>query len=370
METNEAWRLTGSLLHEQGRGDPFAAAIRATRMAMIITDPRQSDNPIVFANDAFLKLSGYARDEVMGRNCRFLQGPQTDRRAIAAVRDAIEANTDVSIDILNYRRDGTQFWNALYLSPVRSQAGETQFFFASQLDVTPRIELQDRLANENARIEAEVKRRTRDLEEALAAKNTLLHEVDHRVKNNLQMIASLISLQSRRISDRQIKQTLKSMLERVEALGTVHRRLYQSDDVSRFDVAEFIRDVANDLVATSGREDIALKLDLGKVQVPAAKAAPLALMVNELVTNAIKHAFPDRPGQIAISLKADDDRFFIRIADDGVGIPPASGTRSSLGRTLIENFGHQMQADVVWSSPGSGTEIGITLPIDYVREAD
>jgi PAS domain-containing protein len=74
MENADAWHMTGDLHAEQGKGDPFAAAIRATRMPMIVTDPRQPDNPIVFANDAFLHLTGYRRDEVMGRNCRFLQG--------------------------------------------------------------------------------------------------------------------------------------------------------------------------------------------------------------------------------------------------------------------------------------------------------
>ncbi|WP_375461779.1 histidine kinase dimerization/phosphoacceptor domain -containing protein [uncultured Enterovirga sp.] len=367
MESSDSWKLTGNLPHELGRGDPFAAALRATRMAMIITDPRQDDNPIVFANDAFLRLTGYGREEVMGRNCRFLQGPETDRAAIGHVRDAIQSDQDISIDLLNYRKDGSFFWNALYLSPVRSSGGETQFFFASQLDVTDRIELRDRLASENARIEAEVKRRTRDLEEALAAKNVLLHEVDHRVKNNLQMIASLIALQARRIPDEQIRRTLKSMLGRVEALGTVHRRLYQSDDVSRFDVAEFTRDVANDLVAASGREDICLDLRLVPVEVPAAKAAPLALMVNELVTNAIKHAFPDRGGRIRIEVEPRGDRFFIKMEDDGIGTPPEVSRRTSLGRTLIENFALQLQADVVSSSADPGTRIEIAIPIDRVQ---
>ena len=84
MERPDAWQMTDRLTHELGKGDPFAAAVRATRMPMIITDPRQDDNPIVFANDAFLTLTGYARDEIMGRNCRFLQGADTDKAAVRA----------------------------------------------------------------------------------------------------------------------------------------------------------------------------------------------------------------------------------------------------------------------------------------------
>ena len=81
-EPVDAWRMTEMLHAEHGKGDPFAAAIRATRMAMLITDPRQPDNPIVFANEAFLRLTGYERDEVIGQNCRFLQGPDTDSAAV------------------------------------------------------------------------------------------------------------------------------------------------------------------------------------------------------------------------------------------------------------------------------------------------
>src|SRR5918993_4068994 len=95
MERADAWHMTDRLQAEHGKGDPFAAAIRGTRMPMLITDPRQDDNPIVFVNDAFLLLTGYERDEVLGRNCRFLQGPNTDPAAVTRLRDAIGAETDI-----------------------------------------------------------------------------------------------------------------------------------------------------------------------------------------------------------------------------------------------------------------------------------
>ncbi|MDP3896911.1 MAG: PAS domain-containing protein, partial [Mesorhizobium sp.] len=98
--------MTDMLHAEHGKGDPFAAAIRATRMSMIVTDPRKADNPIVFANDAFLRLTGYRRDEVMGRNCRFLQGHDTDQHAVDQIRAAIEARSDINVDILNYTKAG------------------------------------------------------------------------------------------------------------------------------------------------------------------------------------------------------------------------------------------------------------------------
>ncbi|KZC02551.1 Blue-light-activated protein [Methylobacterium radiotolerans] len=121
---------------ESHRGDPFAAAVRATRMPMIITDPAQHDNPIVFVNDAFLKLTGYTRMEVVGRNCRFLQGPDTEAAAVDRLRAAIRGEEDIRVDLLNYRKDGSTFQNALYVGPVRDEAGRVVYFFASQLDVS------------------------------------------------------------------------------------------------------------------------------------------------------------------------------------------------------------------------------------------
>jgi PAS domain S-box-containing protein len=168
-------------------------------MPMVITDPNQPDNPIVFCNVAFQRLTGYDREEIIRRNCRFLQGRETDRADVARIRAAIEAGHDASVDLLNYRKDGSTFWNALYLSPVRDSDGTTSYFFASQLDVTERIEAQRTVQEQKAEVERQVEQRTADLEAALEAKTALLHEVDHRVKNNLTMIGSLLRLQARSI---------------------------------------------------------------------------------------------------------------------------------------------------------------------------
>ena len=105
---------------------------------MILTDPRQNDNPIVFANKAFLDLTGYEESEIVGRNCRFLQGADTDRGAVSDLREAVKHREAISLEILNYKRDGTAFWNAVFIAPVFDDHGELIYFFASQLDVTRR----------------------------------------------------------------------------------------------------------------------------------------------------------------------------------------------------------------------------------------
>lgn len=114
-------------------GDPFIAAVWATRVPMVITDPRQDDNPIVFANAAFYHLTGYSADEVMGRNCRFLQGPATSQERVAFVRDAISRHEPIEVKLLNYRKDGSSFWNHLHLQPVFENDGTLVYLFASLL---------------------------------------------------------------------------------------------------------------------------------------------------------------------------------------------------------------------------------------------
>ena len=364
MKQRDDWHLTDALDYEHGRGDPFAAAVRATRMPMVITDPAQPDNPIVFCNVAFQQLTGYAREEIIGRNCRFLQGPDTDHAAVAQVRAAIEAGHDADVDLLNYRKDGSTFWNALYLSPVRDKDGVIRFFFASQLDVTDRVEAQNIINDQKTLVEREVERRTADLRAALEAKTLLLHEVDHRVKNNLTMIGSLLRLQVRTIDDPAVAAKLDSMLERVDALAVVHRQLYQSSDIARFDIGSFAESLVSDVVGSSGRTDIAMNVDAQPLLVDAAHASALGLILNEILTNAVKHGFTDgRSGRLSLRVESGADQGIIRICDDGPGMPSIRRSRS-IGTSLITRLARQAHAEATWSDNGPGTCVTITFPRD------
>lgn len=365
MRQRDDWHLTEALNYEHGRADPFAAAVRATRMPMVITDPEQPDNPIVFCNEAFQKLTGYEHGEIIGRNCRFLQGPGTDAEEVAKVRRAIKAETDVAVDLLNYRKDGSTFWNALYLSPVRDDAGKVVFFFASQLDVTERIQARDVIAEQKLLVEEEVEARTADLEAALEAKTLLLHEVDHRVKNNLTMIGSLLRLQARSIADPAIAARLEAMLERVDALATVHRRLYQSEDITRFDVGAFAENLVTDVVGASGRVDIVVDSDVMSIEAPSSKAAALGLILNEVVTNAIKHGFADgRRGTLVVRAVVDEGHAVMQVNDDGPGLA-TDGTRpDGLGKVLIARLAKQVGATASWSDAAPGTCFSLTFPVN------
>jgi two-component sensor histidine kinase len=197
------------------------------------------------------------------------------------------------------------------------------------------------------------------LAEALARKDALLHEIDHRVKNNLQLVASLILLQSRRTTDEAARAALKSVLDRMSAVATVHRRLFQ-DDPSRFDVADFVRDLAGDLAAAAGRGDLEIALDLDRVSVPASAAAPLALVVNELLGNALKHAFPPpRGGRIAVSLRDAEGRCRLSIADDGVGL---GGRPPGFGLTVVKLLCQQLHAEFELADAAPGVRAMLAVP--------
>ncbi len=157
---NDRGRITAALTGS-GRTDPFVAAVRATRMPIIVSDPRAPDNPVVFANDAFCQMTGYGRDEIVGRNCRFLQGPETDPETVNRIRAAVADARPLEIDIRNYRKNGEGFWNRLLLEPVRDSHGALAYFCASQVDVTLERERLADLENSNAALMAELAGRLR-----------------------------------------------------------------------------------------------------------------------------------------------------------------------------------------------------------------
>ena len=118
----------------------FQVAVHETRMPMVLADPNLPDCPLVYVNPAFLDMTGYAAEEVLGRNCRFLQGPETDRDTVARIRQAIAAREVFQDEIYNYRKDGSGFWNALHVSPVFDRQGKLLYHFGSQIDVSTQKE--------------------------------------------------------------------------------------------------------------------------------------------------------------------------------------------------------------------------------------
>nr|2V0U_A Chain A, NPH1-1 [Avena sativa]2V0W_A Chain A, NPH1-1 [Avena sativa]7PGX_AAA Chain AAA, NPH1-1 [Avena sativa]7PGY_AAA Chain AAA, NPH1-1 [Avena sativa] len=120
-------------------GEFLATTLERIEKNFVITDPRLPDNPIIFASDSFLQLTEYSREEILGRNCRFLQGPETDRATVRKIRDAIDNQTEVTVQLINYTKSGKKFWNLFHLQPMRDQKGDVQYFIGVQLDGTEHV---------------------------------------------------------------------------------------------------------------------------------------------------------------------------------------------------------------------------------------
>nr|AML79426.1 putative LOV domain-containing protein [Sciadopitys verticillata] len=129
------------------QGIDLATTLERIEKNFVITDPRLPDNPIIFASDSFLELTEYTREEILGRNCRFLQGPETDQDTVSEIRDAIRDQKEITVQLINYTKSGKKFWNLFHLQPMRDQKGELQYFIGVQLDGSEHMEpLQNRLS--------------------------------------------------------------------------------------------------------------------------------------------------------------------------------------------------------------------------------
>ncbi|MCW1432240.1 sensor histidine kinase [Novosphingobium sp. JCM 18896] len=193
----------------------------------------------------------------------------------------------------------------------------------------------------------------------------LLHEVDHRVKNNLTMIGSLLRLQARTIKEPDTAAKLQAMLERVDALATVHRRLYQSNDITHFDLGAFAENLLSDVLGASGRDDLALETDIEAVEIPSSAAAPMGLVLNELLTNAIKHAYSNgRQGKLTVKVKRKSDDVIVRVQDDGPGLPDGQAPSGGLGTAVVERLAKQLHATVTWADARPGTLATVVARID------
>jgi len=360
MDQKDDWQLTEVLQNEHGRGDPFAAAVRSTRMPMVITDPTQDDNPIVFVNEAFQELTGYSRQECIGRNCRFLQGERTDPKTVLRIRKAIENGEDVDADILNYRKDGTSFWNALYLSPVRGGNGNIQFFFASQLDVSHRVDAQQRVIDQKELVEHEVQVRTSDLEASVEAQALLLHEVDHRVRNNLSVIGSLLRMQIRESDDPNVRRALRSTMERIDAMAAVHRRLYQEGDIRYFEVSSYALNIVQDAIGASRYKNVFLQSNVQTAHLPSRLATSFGLLINEVLLHLFDPYTPIK--SVNLQCSADEQKIVIVLGNE-VSEKTPQDVISPFSRKLVTRLSAQLDAEVDWNHSMTGLSTTLTIPV-------
>ncbi|XP_030552629.1 phototropin-2 [Rhodamnia argentea] len=146
LESRDSWDRTDRE-RDIRQGIDLATTLERIEKNFVITDPRLPDNPIIFASDSFLELTEYTREEILGRNCRFLQGPETDQSIVSKIRDAIREQREITVQLINYTKSGKKFWNVFHLQPMRDQKGELQYFIGVQLDGSDHVEpLRNRLS--------------------------------------------------------------------------------------------------------------------------------------------------------------------------------------------------------------------------------
>ncbi len=293
----------------------FERAMAQSRMAICLTDPRQDDNPIVFANRAFRRLTGYAENEILGRNCRFLQGPETDRETVAELREAVEREEVTVVELLNYRKDGTTFWNALHIGPIYDDNGEMIYCFGSQWDVS---ELRASRA------------------EKMQAK-AVARELSHRTKNMFSVIAGIVTITGR---SRGAQDTAAEMVQRIQALGRAYETTLDEAATGNIDVGEAIRAILSPYAA---RHELVYEGDATMADFSA--ISMLGLVLHELADNAERFgAWSNGSGHVALSwTKTGDESLRLDWAERGgprlSGEAPEDGAGTHIIDRLLRTGG-------------------------------
>jgi len=322
----------------------FRLVVEAAPSALLMVDEH---GVMTLVNSQTEQLFGYSRAELLGQPVEmlvperfwalhprhregFFQTPTT--RAMGAGRD-----------LFGLCKDGREVPIEIGLNPLRTEAGP--LVLASIIDITERAQAAQRLMN------------------SLQEKEVLLREIHHRVKNNLSVINSLLYLQSSTTQDEQTLRMLQNCRDRVYSMALVHERLYRSEDLASVDFAEYTEELTNQLFRNHvlSADTIQLKLEVEKIPLDIDRAIPCGLILNELISNALKHAFPNgRSGEIRVSLqRTKNGGLILSVADNGVGLPDEATlqTRRSLGMRLVHSLATQLDTQIEFLHRDPGTEV-------------
>ncbi len=232
------------------------------------------------------------------------------------------------------------------------------------------------LAIAQADLQENIKMHAENLQRSLKEKLVLLKEVHHRVKNNLQIISSLLYLQSQKSNDENVLKTLIDSQSRVRSMALVHEKIYKSSDFTQINVSDYTKSLAEMIVRSFNEISNRVNLSLDIVEdmfLPIDISIPFGLIVNEVLTNIMKHAFTEQnKGNIAISIsKNDDEKVTVSIKDDGKGLPDdfEERSKSSLGMQLIHNLTSQIDGELTFANE-NGTHLKITFSIPKIESSD
>jgi PAS domain S-box-containing protein len=323
----EAARQRAENAHQQ-----FRALLEAAPDSMVAADAR---GRIVLANGRARQVFGYAAEELAGA-------------PMAMLLPAWEGKQPQAGETWARRKDGGGFPADVTLSPMASDQGPS--LIASIRDITLRKQ-----AEEATR-------------KSLVEKEALLKEIHHRVKNNLQIVSSLLRLQASRIRDEKDREMMRESEERVNSMSLIHEMLYQGKDISRVQFGDYVAGLTSELLqgyaVDPGR--VKLELDVEPVDLDINWAIPLGLIINELVSNALKYAFPGgRSGIIRLLLAVRDGDLVLEVGDDGVGLPGDLEARraGSLGLQIVDSLSRQLGGEPRFSDEGGGTRFRLTVKL-------
>jgi PAS domain S-box-containing protein len=314
------------------------------------------DRRWVTVNDRLCEMLGFSRQELSSMTMGELTCPEDAARELALDRSMSERNAEgYSLDKRFIRRDGAAIWTSQAVRRVRGLDGSVSYYVVILQDITERKAAEEGLRH------------------SLGEKEALLRELYHRTKNNMQMICSLLHLESSQCKDPKLTEEFQVIENRIASMSLVHEMLYASRDLSRIDLSEYIEDLSRLLVQSyeASSSKVAVELDLEHIRIALDTAVPLGLILNELITNSLKYAFPDgRKGRIRVgAARAVGDRIEIDVADDGIGV--AAGfdfcSDSGMGLKTVFALAEQIGGDVSFAS-GSGLECRISFGNAFVAE--
>lgn len=329
--------------------DQFRLALEAAPAGMLMMD---SAGRIVLVNAQIEKLFGYTRSELIGQSLEMLLPDRfragRSRYPAGLLADGSARPMGADEDLFGLRKDGSEIPIEIGLNPLRTPEGA--FVLSSVVDIT-----------ERKRFEAA-------LQEQLRERDVLLQEIHHRVKNNLQVISSLISLQLGRMSPGRSYDALQECSLRVLAIAHIHEQLYLSRNFARVPFSEYAHNLAAIVFRTTGvsPERVHLQLELEPISIAVDAAIPCGLILSEVLTNALKHGFPhERRGSVRIELRRlDEARLLLAVSDDGVGLPDGFDPArcDSLGMQLIQTLAGQIGGEFTLTSVVGGARFELVFP--------
>lgn len=331
----------------------YAELFNAVQDYAIITLDRGGN--VLSWNPGAERIKGYSADDIVGRSFElFYPAPQRQRGRPGEILELAATHGRYEEEGQRVRKDGTLFWAHVLITALRGPDGTVNGFAKITRDVTERRATEHRLQS------------------ALKEREVLLQEVHHRVKNNLQVVTSLINMQLRQVRDEAARTALDQSRRRVSAIALIHEKLHQLKDFTQVPFDEYVRGLARavfDAAGTSG-DQVELKLSIEPLSLALEQAAPCGLIINELVSNAVKHAFAHgRRGAVTVGLaRAVGGGAHLWVSDDGVGVPANFDVEatSSLGLRLVQTLARQLGGQLmVETMAGAGTTFRVSF--NYVE---